>query len=173
ASGLVAGGMGAAFGKEFVAGDMGGVTYTPERCAYFLEYDPAPTCAQAATEHHFDEVVVYRLGAGVLGLLALGGYAVAGRWRRLSRFVSTVGLLPDGFVATMGTAAFGVAAVALVGNSLGLMIIGGETAGAGQYLSGGVVALAAAAFFLARLHRALLRRTVAESIPGFEPSPGT
>ena len=48
-SGLVAELLGRLFGPGFVAGDLPGVTYTPERCAEFLEYFPdAGGCEQAA-----------------------------------------------------------------------------------------------------------------------------
>src|SRR5436190_11734868 len=42
-SGLVAAGMGSAWGKSFVAGDPPGITYTAARCADFFEYHPRPT----------------------------------------------------------------------------------------------------------------------------------
>jgi hypothetical protein len=168
ASGAVAGGMGAAFGKDFVAGDPAGVTYTPARCSYFLEYHPAPSCGQAAAAHHFDEVVFYRLAAGALGVLVLGAYGLVRRSRRFSHLTDGVGLLPDGFTATVGTAVFGAAAVVLVGQSLG-QIAGGDPSGAGNYLSGGVVALVLAGFHLVGLHRALLDRAVTGT-EGLEPS---
>ena len=82
-SGLLAAAGGAALGKAFVSGDGPDVTYSATRCADLQEYHPSPTCEQAATGHHYDEVVGYRLAAGVLGLVVLGGwFAVVRPWRR-------------------------------------------------------------------------------------------
>src|SRR5215217_2487440 len=54
--------LGRLYGPGFVAGDLPGVTYTRERCAEFLEYFPhAGGCEQAATLHHWGEVVEYRV----------------------------------------------------------------------------------------------------------------
>jgi hypothetical protein len=65
--------------------------------------------------------------------------------------------LPDGFEATVGAAVFGVAAAALLAQSLERLVVG-ETAGVGQYLSGGVVALGAALAFGVSLYLTLVRR---------------
>ncbi|MDQ6796740.1 MAG: permease prefix domain 1-containing protein [Actinomycetota bacterium] len=160
-SGALAGGMGVAFGKEFVAGDVAGVTYTPARCADYLEYHPeASTCDRAAAAHHFDETVTYRLAAGVLGVLVLGGLFVIRRSRVLRRHIPLgdgVGLLPDGFVATVGAAVFGCAAGALLVS--GLARAGGGD-GVGADLSGGIVAAVIAAVFAAGVYRALSRRVL-------------
>jgi hypothetical protein len=136
-SGLLAAGFGAAYGKGFVSGDVAGVTYTPARCADYFEYEQAArTCEQAATLHHFGEVVFYREAAGVLGLAALGSFFVIQRFNR--RFGSGRAL-PEGFTVSIGAALFGLAAFGLLGLGLGPLIIGRST-GIGQYLSGGVVA---------------------------------
>jgi hypothetical protein len=154
ASGALAAGMGAAFGKDFVAGDPSGVTYTKARCDYFLEYYPHEgTCAKAAVAHHYDEVVMYRVGAGVLGLLALG---VA--WFLRRRWKGDDLLLPDGFVPIVAVSLFGAAAAFLLLDSFGLAVIGGETAGVGQWLSAGVVAAVMAVAYLRPLARTLLAR---------------
>jgi PadR family transcriptional regulator PadR len=90
----------------FVAGDLPGMTYTPERCAEFLEYFPdAGSCAKAAALHHWGEVVEYRVAAGVLGLLVLGAFLL---WRRRARPPEYLGVLPDGFAATVATSLYGV-----------------------------------------------------------------
>ena len=71
------------WGTAFVSGDGPDVTYSATRCADLQEYHPSPTCEQAATGHRYDEVVGYRLAAGVLGLVVLGGWlAVVRPWRR-------------------------------------------------------------------------------------------
>ncbi|MGI8776695.1 MAG: permease prefix domain 1-containing protein [Acidimicrobiales bacterium] len=176
ASGALAGGMGAVFGKDFVSGDVAGVTYTPARCADYLEYHPeAGTCARAATAHHFDETVQYRLAAGVLGLLVLGGLYLIRRSRRLARIIPLgegVGLLPEGFVATTGAAVFGCGASVLIVS--GLAQVGGGSGGAGDYLSGGIVAAVIAAVFAVGLFRALARRAlVVDDIESLRPSIGS
>jgi hypothetical protein len=153
-SGLLAAGMGAAYGKDFVAGDSFGVTYTKARCAEYLEYEPhAGSCAQAAEAHHYGEVVGYRLDAGVLGLLVLGGAWIVRR-RRPDDDV----LLPEGFVPIVAVTLYGAAAGYLLLDSLGQGLIGGDTNGVGQFLSGGLVAAAMAAVYLVPLARTLLVR---------------
>src|SRR5207249_2175337 len=114
----------------------------------------------SATAHHYEEVVTYRLTAGVLGLLVLGAYRVARR-----RLRPGVGVLPDGFVPTIGVAAFGVAAAGLLLDGLG-QLPAGYSHGAGQYLSGGIVALVACGFFLRALVRVLSVRDLRAAGPG-------
>jgi hypothetical protein len=71
-SGLVSELLGRLYGAAFVAGDAPGVTYTDERCADYYEYVPtASSCADAAAQHHWGEVVTGRVAVGVLGVLAL------------------------------------------------------------------------------------------------------
>jgi hypothetical protein len=145
ASGLVAGAFGSAFGKSFVSGDAPDISYTPARCADFLEYFPqAGSCEAAAAAHHFDEVVMYRGAAGVLGLLALGGWWLLRQWSRPQRHPAR--LLPEGFTATIGVALFGVAALGLLGMG-GMQVVFGPPAGAGGLLSGGVTSLVVFAGF--------------------------
>ncbi len=160
ASGALAGVMGTAFGRDFVAGDVSGVTYTPARCADYFEYHPeARSCEAAATAHHYDETVEYRLAAGVLGLVVLAGLFVVRRSRVVGRLVPLgdgVGLLPDGFVATVGAAVFGCAAGALLVSGLAQLPGGGG--GAGADLSGGIVAAVIAVVFAGGVFRVLSRR---------------
>jgi len=175
-SGALAGGMGMAFGKDFVAGDVAGVTYTPARCADYLEYHPeAGTCGRAATAHHFDETVEYRLAAGVLGVMVLAGLFVVRRSRVLHRRIplgNGIGLLPDGFVATVGAGVFGCAAAALLVS--GLAQLPGTGGGAGGDISGGLVAAAIAAVFAVGLLRALSRRAlVLGDQEALQPSAGS
>lgn len=153
-SGALAGGMGASFGKTFVAGDPSDITYTKARCADYFEYEPsARTCEQAATLHHYGEVVFYRLAAGVLGLMVLGAYLWA---RRRWAWVSERGALPEGFEATVGATLFGLAAALLLGQSASQLAIG-ETRGTGAYLSAGIVSVAVAGTFAWSLYRSLSR----------------
>ena len=150
-SGLVAEGLGHLFGWAFVAGDPPGVTYTPERCADFLEYFPnAGSCTQAAIDHHFGEVVEYRVAAGLLGLLGLGGLWVL---RRMPRFRSPRWTPPPRMVAGLGALAAGASGVVLLAD--GTLMLGGLGAdhGAGNPLSAGVVALLVAVGFAVALLR--------------------
>jgi len=152
-SGLVAELLGRLFGPGFVAGDLPGVTYTSERCAEFLEYFPdAGGCARAAVLQHWGEVVEYRVAAGVLGLLVLGAFLL---WRRPARPPQYLGVLPDGFAATVATSLYGLAATVLAVESLDTLLVAGG-AGTGQWLSGAVVALAMAVAYGSSLYRTVL-----------------
>ena len=103
-SGAVAAGLGSTLGRAFVAGDAFGITYTKKRCSDYFEYEPrADSCEQAATFHHYGEVVGYRLSAGVLGLVPLAGWL-------LLRGRAPHGVLPAGLTATVGATMFGIVA---------------------------------------------------------------
>jgi hypothetical protein len=157
-SGMVADAFGRAFGTAFVAGDAPGVTYTAERCAQYLSFEPrAQSCEEAATLHHYGEVVDYRLAAGALGLVALAGWALwrKGRPRRPHR-----GALGRAFPLTVGAALAAAAAGALL--FLGASgVITGHWDGTGNPLSAGVVSAFLAAAFGAALWRELYRRRFA------------
>lgn len=143
-SGGVAAAMGAVAGKPFVAADAPGVAYTPERCAEYRALVPrAVSCEQAALDHHYDEVVGYRLDAGVLGLLVLAGWWFVCR-RRVNSGRGAA--LPATYTALGGAVLFGVAALGMLG--LGAMQAAfAHNSGEGQLLSGGAVALVVAAGF--------------------------
>jgi hypothetical protein len=156
-SGLVAELLGRLLGAGFVAGDLPGVTYTPARCAEFLEYFPdAGGCEQAAAMHHWGEVVEYRVAVGVLGLLLLGGYLL---WRRGrgGRPPEYLGVLPDGFAATVATSFYGLAAAVLTLEGVDALLAG-HGSGAGQWLSAAIVALAMAVLYGVSLYRTVLNR---------------
>jgi hypothetical protein len=153
-SGLVAAALGGAFGKPFVSGDPPGVTYTAARCADFLEYHPeARTCAAAATAHHFDEVVQYRVAAGVLGLIGLLVYGVL---RRTRPFAGLAWAPRADLVGVVGAGAFGVAMVVLGGGGLAEAASGLN--GAGQLVSAGLVSLVGCVAFLPLVVRTLRGR---------------
>lgn len=157
ASGLVAELFGRLYGAGFVAGDGPGVTYTPERCADYFEYVPnAGSCAAAAAEHHFGEVVFSRVAVGVLGLLALGLYALA----RRTGLRGPQWSLPTPYVATVLLALFGLATVALGGLGA-LQVSTAASGGSGADLAAGLVAavvvLVVAGWSLRRLRRGPLR----------------
>ena len=150
----------AAFGLPFVSGDTNGVTYTAARCADFREYHPeATTCEAAATLHHYDEVVSYRLAAGVLGLVVLLGWALVTHRRRRATGTAWPAL-PPGFAATVGGALSGICAIALLGTGLG-QVAARDSNGAGGALSAGVVAAAVFLGFAVALWRAMRATTAA------------
>ena len=159
-SGALAGAFGHFFGWTFVAGDKSGVTYTAQRCAEYLKISPnATNCTQAALFDHYWEIVGQRIAVGVLGLMVLGGYAIARRsWK------SGQARLPHGFSPIVGTALFGLAALALLGVS-SLNIVFSNTSGTGGLLSGGIVSLAVFAIYGLRLARELPRRRLSDSFP--------
>ena len=161
-SGALAELLGRLFGPTFVAGDLPGVTYTAQRCAEYLEYFPdAGGCAQAAALHHWGEVVEYRVAVGVLGLLVLGGFLL---WRRRPdrQDPRYLGVLPDGFSATVATSLYGVAAAALALLSLDAFLVAGGD-GTGQWLSAAIVAAAMAAVYGVSLYRTVLTRARASA----------
>jgi hypothetical protein len=154
-SGVVAAGMQAAFGAGFLAGDIPGVTYTPDRCADLKEYAPSSSsCADAAALHHSDETVTYRLAAGVLGLLMFGVWLIA------RRGAARKDRLPAGLVEAAGSALFGVVGLALLAQGLELLALGPGT-GEGADLSAGIVSLAVAVLFSVGLYRSLAVRDAA------------
>ncbi len=163
-SGLLARGMGAAWGVSSVAGDQPGVTYTSARCAGFFEYHArALSCAQAAAAHHFDEVVLYRVAVGALGLLVLlAAWLVRSRLRRRDALTP----LPDGFVATIGTTLFGLAGALLLVQGVDQAILGNQ--GWGQYLSGAIASVMVAIAFLRSLYRTLVYHSSLGSPPPLE-----
>jgi hypothetical protein len=150
-SGLLADAFGRAFGRAFVAGDPPGVTYTAERCAQYLSFEPhARTCEEAAIAHHFGEVVGFRLAAGVLGILVLAGWAA---WLRRTRR-EPHSALGRSFGLVVGATLAAAAAA-------GLLFLGaagpitGHYDGTGNPLSGGLVSvLLAAGFGVALLREA-------------------
>jgi hypothetical protein len=146
-SGVSSMAMRAAFGSSFVAGDPVGVTYTPARCADFLEYHgESHTCEAAASAHHADEVQLYRMAVGILGVLALAVWRLKIR-RPLSR-------LPIELVPAIGAAVFGLVGAGLLAQGLS-MLAEGPSHGPGQWLSAGSVAIAVAAVYGMRLLRHL------------------
>ena len=150
ASGLISAGMDAAFGPRFVAGDLPTIRYNATRCAEYESLAPGATnCSAAAARHHADEVEMYRIGAGVLGLGMLAASAgLRRRWRTARR------ALPTSLPPAVGAAVFGVAAITLA--SQAMQSIGGRSvAGLGQWLSAAVVAAIVALGFAVVAVRAL------------------
>ena len=153
-SGVVAFGFGMGFGKAFVSGHSpnSGITYVEERCADFLEFYPdSSSCDEAATYHHFDEILGYRFTAGVLGLLILGAAFAA---RRLFRSLLQERLLHPSFSPTVAASLFSLATVVFLGFSL-VKSVFLEIEGMGALLSAGIVSLVMFAWCARNLYRTL------------------
>jgi hypothetical protein len=151
-SGALAAAMQTAFGAGFVAGDVPGVTYTPDRCAELREYAPSgSSCAEAAALHHADETVTYRVAAGVLGAILFAAWFFARR-----RGAARGDGLPPGLLAASGATLFGVVGLALLAQGLELLVLGPAT-GEGADLSAGIVSLVVAGIFGMSLFRTLAR----------------
>lgn len=123
------------WGAGFVAGDLPGAAYTAARCAVLQAPYPGLDCAQAAAEHHWGEVVEYRLVLGVLGLVLLLV------WRLLPREA----VVPAGLAPSLAAAAFLLAAAATGVPALNAAVQGWQ--GTGAWLSAVVIALPLAAVF--------------------------
>ena len=149
-SGLVAAGLGAVRGWEFVAGDPAGLTYSAARCAQYLREAPAAVdCRAAALVDHYSEVVDQRVVAGVVGAIVLLGYLV---WRR--RGGAPVSRL---LLGGMGVASFGLAAaVQLLNANTAASLDHGMV---GAWMAGGIVSLVAALALIPVLGSGLRRST--------------
>jgi hypothetical protein len=143
-AGQISAGVGVAFGKDTVAGDQGGVTYTPARCAEYFEYAPgAANCEAAATDHHFDELWRNTTAALILGVLVVGSHL----WLRRRYAATDEGAaLPRRAFAIVGAVAFGTAGLGLAAVG-GLGTILNAHAGNAAFLVDGLVALAFFAAF--------------------------
>ena len=147
ASGFAALAMNRLVGRSFVGGAPAGTRFAPAQCQYWLSiWHGAHSCGQAAMlESSSDAVSLRVLGGGAAGLVLLGGYLLASLyWRR-----GGVRVLPRALFPLAAAAAFTAGALVLVvctftGGPLGV------PAGPGAYLSGAMVAAAAAAGYAAR-----------------------
>lgn len=149
-SGAISELFGRIWGAGFVAGDLPGVAYTAARCAVLQAPYAGLDCAQAAAEHHWGEVVEYRVVLGVLGLVLLLV------WRLLPREA----VLPAGLAPSLAAAAFLLGAAATGFQALNAAVQGWQ--GTGAWLSAAVVALPLAVVFaVTALHR--MRMTPSDS----------
>jgi hypothetical protein len=153
-SGVISEVFGRVFGPSFVSGDLPWVRYTPQRCAELQGYFPGRSCLDAAIMDHWGEVVRFRVAAGVLGVLILGGYALA---RRRTRPAGV--LLRPGMVAVAGVTLYGGAAAVLLVQGADTVTLGGVRGGSGQWWSGGIVALFVALAYARSAYRVLLERS--------------
>jgi hypothetical protein len=101
--------------------------------------------------------VWYRIAVGVMGALVLAVRWMLGRRRPAWRSAP----IPRAVVAAMGASLFGLAAVVLGGQGLGVLLIEGTRHGPGQWISAGVVSLSVFAAFAVSLWRALTESAIA------------
>lgn len=152
ASGVVALVMNHVFGRGFVGGThASGAAFTRAQCQHWMTIWPgARTCGQAAMFEASSDAVSLRIIAGGLGgAILLAGYLLAARcWRR------GVPVLPRAFVPLAAAAAFTTGALALVVCTFTGAPFAAP-AGPGTFLSGALVAAAAAAAFAARARHIL------------------
>jgi hypothetical protein len=137
-AGEVSVGLGLAFGKQYVTGDINGITYTTQRCADFLSYHPeAANCEAAATAHHFDEVWQTACLA-LAGGLATGAFAWW--WRRRVCAGERQRAFGRSAFRVLGMGAFGAAGPLLVLYGAGVALTYSGV-GSLQFIVDGVVAL--------------------------------
>ncbi len=149
-AGAIAELLGDLIGPGFVAGDRYGVTYAAWRCAEYLQGAPAgSSCSAAAALDHWGEVVLARVGLGVLGLIALLALALA----RRTALRSPEWRVPWPLVAAVGAVALGIAA-AVRGLPDGATALLSTTTGTGAGIAdGGVAAVFAAALLVVAVRR--------------------
>jgi hypothetical protein len=101
------------------------------------------------TSDHVGEVILNSFAAGVLGVIALSAY---GWMRRRWQDRGTLTALPIGSAEAVGAILALIVAVGTAGRGINLELVQ-HGQGAGEMFSLTVGALAAAAFFIARLGR--------------------
>jgi hypothetical protein len=149
-SGAVCGLIRYRYGDHTLALDSQSAHLSASRCADLLEYHPEKTtCAAAELAHHADEIVEYRLAAGVLGLIAAAGYVVL---RRRSKLSSEESREQRRRYLWLATGAFGLGAAMLIGTGATVQL-GSRDAVPRWFADGGISFV----FFL--LHAYWLRRS--------------
>jgi hypothetical protein len=146
AIGLIAVGMsgaacqlvGYSLGDHALAADSQVAQPSAERCAEYMEYAPGkPTCAAAEMAHHADEIVEYRLAAGLFGVFALTVYA---GWRWVAGFTDDEAQRQLHRYLLLASVTFGLAAAVLLGIGIGALLGGGDAAPR-WFVDGGVAAV--------------------------------
>ncbi len=142
-SGLVVLLMNLVFGRAFTGQAPAGVSFQKADCAYWMSLWPgARTCAAAHMLEASSDAVVLRAGAGVIGVALLVAYGVVRylqRQRGRGPLIVLAGYFPLLAAGVFGAGALGLALAQLTGF--------GITQGPGTYLSGAIVAAAAAAWY--------------------------
>jgi hypothetical protein len=142
-SGLVVLLMNIVFGRAFTGQAPESVFFQKADCTYWMDSWPsAHTCAAAHMLEASSDAVVLRVGAGVIGVALLVAYGVVRylqRQRRRGPVVVLAGYFPLLAAGVFGAGALGLALAQLTGFAV--------TEGPGTYLSGAIVAAAAAAWY--------------------------
>jgi hypothetical protein len=141
-SGLVVLLMNLAFGRAFTGLAPAGVSFQKADCAYWMSLWPgAHNCATAHMLEASSDEVVLRVAAGVMGVALLVAFSIvryAQRRRGRGPVVVLAGYFPLLAAGVFSVGAFGLALAQLTGLTI--------TQGPGTYLSGSIVAAAAAAW---------------------------
>jgi hypothetical protein len=142
-SGLLVQIMNYTLGRAFTGQAPAGVAFEKVSCAYWMSQWPgAHTCATAHLLEASSDAVVLRIAAGALGAALFAGYVLVRyvqRRYRMGPAVVLAGYFPLLAATAFGTAALGMALAQLTGFAI--------TQGPGTYLSGTLVAAAAAAWY--------------------------
>ena len=142
-SGLVVLLMNLAFGRAFTGQAPAGVSFQRADCAHWMRLWPgARTCSTAQMLEASSDAVVLRVGVGVLGVALLVAYGVV-RYAQRRHGRGPVVVLA-GYFPLLAAGVFGAGALGLVLAQLTAFRI---TQGPGTYLSGVLVAAAAAAWY--------------------------
>jgi hypothetical protein len=142
-SGLVVLLMNVAFGRAFTGQAPAAVSFPKASCAYWMSLWPgARTCAAAHMLEASSDAVVLRVGAGVMGAALLAAYGVV-RYLQRRRGRGPVVVLA-GYFPVLAAGVFGAGALGLVLAQLTGFAI---RQGPGTYLSGALVAAAAALWY--------------------------
>jgi HAAS domain-containing protein len=152
-SGLIALVMNLAFGRAFTGQAPAGVSFGKADCAYWMGLWPgAHGCAAAHMLEASSDAVVLRAGAGVMGAALLVAYGVV-RYLQRRRGRGPVVVL-GGYFPLLAAAVFSAGALGLA-----LAQITGFTVrqGPGTYLSGAIVAAAAALWYGRKARPAIQR----------------
>jgi hypothetical protein len=154
-SGLVVLLMNLAFGRGFTGQAPAGVSFQKADCAYWMNLWPgAHTCATAHMLEASSDAVVLRVGAGMMGAALLVAYSVVRyvqRRRGRGPVVVLAGYFPLLAACVFSVGALGLALAVLTGFTI--------TQGPGAYLSGAIVAAAAAAWHGREARPAIQRLT--------------
>jgi hypothetical protein len=139
-------------GTAFMTAPWPAGTYTRADCARWLAGDRgARSCVAAMLADHNWDFLMEATAAGLLGLIALAVYAgLRRRWRDRA----TLTALPAGTAEALGAALAGLAAIVCLGMAFDAEMVQ-HGIGAGQPLSLGMAAAAAAVVFALALRRAL------------------
>lgn len=142
-SGLVVSLMNIALGRAFTGQAPSGASFHKADCAHWMALWPgARTCAGAQLLEASSDAVVLRVGTGVIGvalLVAYGAVRYVQRRRRRGPVAVLAGYFPLLAACVFGAGALGLALAQLTSFAV--------TQGPGIYLSGAIVAAAAAVWY--------------------------